>query len=118
MYSKTIVVGRAGRDAEIKYLPDGTAVASLGVAESRGKDKTIWWNCSFWRQQAESAAEHIKKGDAIVVEGVAEASAYTGSDGSPRADLKLTVHSWRFAGGGRREDDAGDGEADADRVPF
>jgi single-strand DNA-binding protein len=115
MYSKTIVVGRAGRDAEIKYLPDGTAVASLGVAESRGKDKTIWWNCSFWRQQAESAAEHIKKGDAIVVEGVAEASAYTGSDGSPRADLKLTVHSWRFAGGGRNGDA---GEAETADTPF
>lgn len=118
MYSKTIVVGRAGRDPELRYLQDGTAVATVSIAESRGKDKTVWWTCSFWRNQAETAAEHIKKGDALVVEGVAEADAYTGSDGSPRADLKLTVHSWRFAGGGRRGDDAGDGEADADRTPF
>lgn len=113
MYSKTIVVGRAGRDAEIRYLPDGTAVASVGVAESRGKDKTVWWSVSFWRNQAETAAEYIRKGDVVVVEGVAEADAYTGSDGSPRADLKLTAHSWRFAGG--RRDDGG---AETTETPF
>lgn len=107
MYSKTIVVGRAGRDPEMKYLPSGVAVTETSVAEDRGRGddkKTIWWRVTWWREAAESVAQHVHKGDVLIVEGQANASAWVADDGEARASLELTAHAWRFGGGGSRDD--------------
>lgn len=119
MYSKTIVVGRCGADPELSYLSSGVAVCNVRIAEDRGfgeNKQTVWWRVAFWRQQAETVNEHVKKGDALVVEGVADAHAYLSNDGDPRASLELTAHSWRFAGGGRRGET--DQSAADDGMPF
>ena len=104
MYSKTIVVGRAAAPPELKYTKTGVAVATVSVAEDRGRDTTVWWRVSFWREAAESAAQHIGKGDAIVIDGQAKAHAWIGDDGNARAQLELSAFTWRFAGGGKRDD--------------
>ncbi|MCZ2078939.1 MAG: single-stranded DNA-binding protein [Bryobacterales bacterium] len=122
MYSKTVVVGRVGRDVELKYSQAGMAIATTSLAEDRGSGdnkRTVWWRLSFFRQAAESANEHIKKGDVLIVEGQATASAWIADDGEARAALELTAHAWRFGGGGSREDAREPAQArDASDVPF
>lgn len=107
MYSKTVIVGRVGRDPELRYLSSGVAVADFSLAEDRGfadKKQATWWKITVWREAAESVAQHVHKGDVLIVEGQASASAWVGDDGEARASLELTAHAWRFGGGGSRED--------------
>lgn len=65
---KTIGLARLGRDAELRYTPDGTAVANLSLAVNygqKGQDgnrPTQWIDASMWGKQAESLAQYMVKG--------------------------------------------------------
>lgn len=67
------VVGRLGRDAEVRYTGNGTAVADLAVAydygrkESGGNRPTQWIRASLWGQQAESLSQYLTKGKAVAL---------------------------------------------------
>lgn len=97
--------GYAARDAEIKYTPQGTAVAEavipytprrLNKQTQQWEDagETIWVACAFWDKDAEPAQQAIRKGAPVTVTGTPKISAYTGKDGQPRASLNLTARSW------------------------
>ena len=77
--------------------------------------KTTWYKVICWRKLAEIAAQYIRKGKLILVEGEVEASAFTGRDGEARAVLELTAFNIKFLGG-RRDSDAGESE-DESNVP-
>lgn len=65
------LIGRAGRDAELRYTPQGTAVAELNIAVDDGfgeKKKTAWIGVVCWAKTAELAAG-IRKGDRVGVSG-------------------------------------------------
>lgn len=65
------LIGRAGRDAELRYTPQGTAVAELNIAVDDGfgeKKKTAWIGVVCWAKTAELAAS-IRKGDRVGVSG-------------------------------------------------
>jgi single-strand DNA-binding protein len=119
MYSKTVIVGRCGRDPEIKYTQSGRAVCDVSLAEDRGygdTKQTVWWRLTFWGEKAESVNQHVKKGDVLIVDGVADVHAWNGENGEARAQLELTVFAWRFGGGGRRGEEQQGGEDD--EAPF
>ncbi len=65
---KTIGLARLGRDAEIRYTPDGTAVANLSLAtnyyskEAENNRATQWIDASLWGKQAEALAQYLVKG--------------------------------------------------------
>lgn len=66
------VTGRLGADAELKYLANGTALASFSIAETqhdKGEKTTVWYSCSIFGARAENAARWLKKGDAVTVVG-------------------------------------------------
>lgn len=120
MYQKTVVVGHLGRDPEMRYTPTGVPVTSFSVATTRKwtgangeqQEKTTWFRVTAWRKTAELAAQYLKKGRLVLVEGDIDASAYTDREGSPRASLELTATNIRFLGG-RGEGGEGMGGAPA-----
>lgn len=75
--NKVILVGNLGKDPELKYTPQGTAVAKFSLATSdKYKDKagewqerTEWHNIVAWARTAEVAAEYLKKGSTVFIEG-------------------------------------------------
>jgi single-strand DNA-binding protein len=76
--NKVILVGNLGKDPEVKYTPQGTAVAKITVATSSSyKDKTSgewqetteWHNVVLWQRLAEIAGEYLKKGNKVYIEG-------------------------------------------------
>ena len=75
--NKVILIGNLGKDPEVKYTPQGTAVAKITLATNeRYKDKggewqdrTEWHNVVLWQRQAEIAGEYLKKGSKVYVEG-------------------------------------------------
>jgi single-strand DNA-binding protein len=80
----TITGGRVGKDPELKFLKDGTAVLSISVAVTPRKkdgdkwvdDNTIWFRVSQFGKDAESTTELVKKGDKVIVTGRFSMSEY------------------------------------------
>ncbi len=102
-YQLVTIVGNVGRDAEVRYTPQGIAVADFSVAVSkvtgRGEDKkekTTWFKVSVWREQAEVAGNYVKKGMKILVTGEVEARAYMDKNNQPQASLELTAREFKF----------------------
>ena len=65
------LVGRAGRDPEVRYFESGTVVANLTMAVNRRNrnDETDWFNLEIWGKQAQVAADYVKKGSLIGITG-------------------------------------------------
>ncbi len=75
--NKVILVGNLGRDPELRYMPNGNAVANFSVATSetwkdqqgQQQERTEWHNIVMYRRLAEIAGEYLKKGAKIYIEG-------------------------------------------------
>lgn len=97
--NKVQFAGNLGKDAEMRYTPSGTPVTntSLAVQQREGEDP-IWFELSFWGKKAESAAQHLKKGNRIIVEGRFRLEKYTRRDGTLATSLGVDVDGWLFMG--------------------
>jgi single-strand DNA-binding protein len=117
-YQQVTIVGNVGRDAEMRYTPQGVAVCDFSVAVNKvtgkgenRKEKTTWFKVTVWRERAETASQYIKKGMKILVVGEIDASAYTNKQGQPAASLELTASDFKFLdarGGGDGEQGGGE----------
>lgn len=76
--NKVMIIGNVGRDAELRYLPNGTAQAQFSLAVNNRRknaqtgeyeDNTEWFNVVLWRDQAEKLSQYITKGKPLYVEG-------------------------------------------------
>lgn len=76
--NKVILIGNLGQDPEVKYMPNGNAVANITVATSESwkdkntgeqVDKTEWHRVVFFRRLAEIVGEYLKKGSKVYIEG-------------------------------------------------
>lgn len=70
----SVIEGNIGRDPEMKYTPNGFAVANCSCGQYAGKDKdqkskTTWYRLVFWRELAESVNLHIRTGQRVKVYG-------------------------------------------------
>lgn len=96
------VAGQLGRDAEVRFLPDGTPVCAFSVADSQGRDKpTLWWSCSLFGKRAESLAPYLLKGQAVTVSGTVTERKWTDKDGAERKSMDVRVQDVALQGGKR-----------------
>ena len=99
------VAGTLGKDAEIKYMPNGDPVASFSVADSQGKEKpTIWWNCQLFGKRAASLAPYLLKGGAVTVSGNVSEREWMDKEGQKRKSMEIRVGDVALQGG--RKDEA------------
>jgi single-strand DNA-binding protein len=111
MYQKIIIVGNLGRDPEMRYMPDGTAVTNFSIASSRRwsgadgqpREETTWFRIEVWRKQAETANQYLSKGSKVLVEGRIKPDPNTGGprlwtrqDGSIGANFEVVADVVRF----------------------
>ena len=106
--NKVILLGNCGRDPEIRYLPDGTAVATFSIAtSSKYKDKTSgvtnevteWHRVKFMGRLAEVVGEYVKKGTSIYVEGRLKYGKYTNKDGHEVQTADVVCTEMQLLGG-------------------
>jgi single-strand DNA-binding protein len=96
------VAGSLGKDAEVRYLPNGDPVASFSVADSQGRDKpTIWWNASLFGKRAESLAPYLVKGQAVTITGTVTEREWTDNNGGKRKSMDVRVNDLALQGGKR-----------------
>ena len=85
--NRTILVGRLTKDPELRYTPNGVAVANFTVAVNRpfrnqqGEQEADFINCVAWRKQAENLANYMHKGSLIGVDGRIQTRSYENQEG-------------------------------------
>jgi single-strand DNA-binding protein len=95
------LVGRAGRDPEVRYFESGTMVANLSMAVNRrSKDEEPdWFNLEIWGKQAQVAADYVKKGSLIGVIGRVGQQKWTDrATGEERSKTVVTVERLELLG--------------------
>jgi single-strand DNA-binding protein len=103
-FNKIIIVGYLGRDPELKYTPQGTAICDFSVATTeRRKDKsgemqeaTTWFRVSLFGRQAEVASQYLTKGRQVYVEGQLSQREWTDKDGNARTSLEVRGSEIQF----------------------
>ena len=101
--NKVILVGRLGRDPELKYTPGGSEVASFSMATSRyytsneeQKEETTWHNIQCWGRLATIVTEHLNKGRLVYVQGRINISKWEDDDGNRREMHRIVADSVQF----------------------
>ena len=103
-YNRVILMGNLTRDPELRYTPNGQAVADLRIAinrRSRGadgerRDNTTFVDVTAWGRQAEVINEYFCKGRPIFLEGRLNLDEWTSSDGQRRSKLCVVLESFQF----------------------
>lgn len=94
------VAGQLGRDAEVRFLPNGDPVANFSIADSQGKDKdAIWWNCQLFGKRAESLAQYLVKGQSVTITGSVSQRKYTDKAGVEKISTDVRVNDVSLQGG-------------------
>jgi single-strand DNA-binding protein len=98
------IAGQLGKDAEVRFLPNGDPVAGFSVADSQGKDKpTIWFNCSLFGKRAESLAQYLTKGQSVTVVGTLTEREYTNKEGAKVKAQDVRVSDIALQGGQKQQ---------------
>lgn len=98
--NKVILVGNLGQDPEIRYIPNGTAVCTLSLATSEtwrdkqtgeNKELTEWHRVVLWGKVAEVAAEYLRKGSKVYIEGALRTQKWKDDAGNDRYTTEVVV---------------------------
>jgi len=105
--NKVTLIGRLGRDPEMRYTTDGTPVATFSLATSETwkdkngekQEKTEWHNIVVWRRLGEIAGEYLKKGREVYLEGKIQSREYTDKEGVKRRAYEIVATEMKMLGG-------------------
>jgi len=99
---KVMIIGNLGADPEMRYTPSGRPVTQFNVAVNQSTknqqtgewvEATDWFRVSVWGDRAERAAENLRKGNKVFVEGRFKTREFEGRDGQKRTSLEITADS-------------------------
>ena len=105
--NKVIIVGNLGKDPESRSFPDGSPVCNISVAitekykdkQGEAKETTEWVNVVFFGKLADIAADYLRKGSSVYVEGKLKTEKYTDKNGIERYSTKVVGSSMQMLGG-------------------
>ena len=106
MVNKQTIIGRLGKDPEVKILDGGAVVAKFPIASSETwKDKsgekheeTEWFNIVAWNKLAEIIEKYVKKGDLIYIEGKTKTRIYKDKDGDEKRFTEVVCDVMKMLG--------------------
>jgi single-strand DNA-binding protein len=105
-FNKIIIVGNLGRDPELRYTPQGSAVCSFSVATTEKRrdkngemsDITTWFKVTLWEKRAETASKYLTKGSQVYIEGKLRTEEWTDKEGKTRTSLEVLATDMNFIG--------------------
>ena len=106
--NKVIIVGNLGADPETRYMPSGSAVTNLSVATSEQwkdkqtgeqKERTEWHKVAMFNRLAEIAAEYLRKGSQVYIEGKLRTRKWQDRDGNDRWTTEVIADEMQMLGG-------------------
>jgi single-strand DNA-binding protein len=124
-----MLIGRLGRDPEVRYTKDGTAVANLNLATDEQwtdkggekQERTEWHRVVLWGRHAEVASEYLQKGRLVYVEGRLETRKWQDQSGQDRYTTEIRALNFqmldRGEGGSRQPAEGGSRPGPPRRAP-
>lgn len=119
--NKVILIGNLGRDPEVRYTQNGTAVANFTLATNEvwndksgeRQEKTEWHRIVVWGKQAEIAREHLSKGKQVYIEGSIQTRQWDDREGNKRTTTEIKAQRLMMMG----RADAGESRMNAAAPP-
>lgn len=127
--NKVILIGNLGQDPEVKYMPNGNAVANITVATSESwkdkntgeqVDKTEWHRVVFFRRLAEIVGEYLKKGSKIYIEGKLQTRKWQDKNGADHWTTEIIANEMQMLdsrGGGSSDFNQSQGQGAQQSAP-
>ena len=106
--NKVIVVGNLGQDPDTRYMPSGSAVTNITVATNESwkdkqtgeqKDRTEWHKVAMFGRLAEIAAEYLRKGSQVYIEGKLRTRKWQDKQGNDRYTTEIVADEMQMLGG-------------------
>ncbi len=103
--NKVILIGRLGKDPEIRYTPSGVAVANFTIATSeewkdresgQKQERTEWHRIVAWRRLGEICGEYLRKGSHVYIEGKLQTRSYEDRDGNKRYITEIVASNMQM----------------------
>lgn len=115
MLNKAMLIGRLGRDPEMRYLQNGTPVCSFSMAttekwsdkQGQKQESTEWHKIVVWAKLAELCGQYLTKGRECYVEGKITTREFKDKNGQTKYTTEIVASSVKFLGGGQRQEAAG-----------
>lgn len=117
--NKVIILGNVGKDPEVRHMQNGDSVVSVSVATSESwkdknsgesKENTEWHRVTFYRKLAEVAANYLRKGSSVYIEGRLETKKWTDKAGVERYTTGIVASEMKMLG---KAPEAGERQAPA-----
>ncbi len=106
--NKVILIGNLGADPDTRYMPSGSAVTNIRIATSESwkdrqsgeqQERTEWHNVAFFDRLAEVAAEYLRKGSQVYVEGRLRTRKWQDRQGNDRYTTEIVANEMQMLGG-------------------
>jgi single-strand DNA-binding protein len=106
--NKVILIGNLGKDPETRYMPNGKPVTSFSIATSETwtdrqtgdkQERTEWHNIVMFEKLAEIAAEYLRKGSQVYIEGSLRTRKWQDKDGKDRYTTEIVARDMQMLGG-------------------
>ena len=132
-FNKVILLGNLTRDPEVRYTPNGAAVAGFAIAVNRRykqgaetKDEVSYFDIVVFGKQAENTQQYLHKGDSVLIDGRLQQRRWETEDGQKRNKIEVVAQSLNFmpkrsgtsAGPGREPEPAPESPVDDGDIPF
>ena len=122
--NKAIIVGRLGKDPDVKYKADGDPITNCTVATSESwkdksgekQEKTEWHRVVFFGKLAEIAGEYLKKGSLVYIEGKIQTRKWQNKDGVDQYTTEIVASTMHMLGG-KPQGDSQSGSSDHGHRP-
>ncbi len=101
--NRVMLIGRVVRDPELRYTPNGTAVANFSIANNRSyvqnndkKEQASFFNCIAWGKLGELVVQYCKKGARLGLEGRLQQRSWEDKDGNKRSAVEIVAENVQF----------------------
>ena len=125
--NKVMIIGRLGKDPEMRYTPSGRPVTTFNVATSRSwntsdgerRKETEWFNVVAWSSLAEICNQYLVKGRQVYIEGRLQSRSWEDKEGNRHTSVEVVANEMIMLGNRRASDDQSEEpEDDEDEFPF
>ena len=104
--NKVMIIGRLGKDPEMRYTPGGSPVTTFSVAAGRqwkdgsgeAREETEWFNVVTWNKLAEICNEHLRKASRVYIEGRIRTRKWQDKDGQERYTTEIEAEEMKMLG--------------------
>lgn len=113
MLNQAQIIGHLGKDPEVRYLPNGNAVANFSIATTEkwkdktsgeAKEQTEWHRVTVFDKLAEIVGQYLKKGSLVYVCGKIKTRKYTDKDGTEKYTTEIHASEMKMLGGRESSD--------------